>query len=164
MRDDSSTNQLSFYAEVSPMPSTWIKKVGWAVLCVVIVIIAAAWVGVMVVDSGPAAARPAEAYDGVQIVGDGTRPGYVVVEFFPSPHSTPNLKSGDNVFISQTLRPTIKGAAHTPVWASSSFLVRYADAGKSPSSLPAQVAIPRRSLDAVIEADRNGALEIHLGR
>lgn len=100
---------------------------------------------------------------GLTVLGDPDADGMVAVTFQPSPHSSLNLlKTGQMVFISQTLRPTKAGYNHTPIIASECVLQEFwKDRKRAASNQPVVVLVEKTQLWDLTQAEKRGALEVH---
>jgi hypothetical protein len=89
--------------------------------------------------------------------------GLVRVTFQPSPHSTlEQLKAGQRVMVSQTLRPIKAGFDHTPIILENAVLLDFwQDRRRAASNQPVTLQVRGEDLPRLIEAAKLGALEVH---
>lgn len=89
--------------------------------------------------------------------------GLVRVTFQPSPHSTlEQLKVGQRVMVSQTLRPIKAGFDHTPIIVEDAVLLDFwQDRRRSASNQPVTLQVRGQDVPELIEAAKRGALEVH---
>lgn len=89
--------------------------------------------------------------------------GLVRVTFQPSPHSTlEQLKVGQRVMVSQTLRPIKAGFDHTPIIVEEAILVDFwQDRRRAVSNQPVTLQVRGQDVPGLIEAAKLGALEVH---
>ncbi len=100
---------------------------------------------------------------GVKVLAEPDENGMVLVTFQPSPHSTlEQLKAGQRVFVSQTLRPLQAGYDQTPIIASGCILKDFwSNRQRSASNQPVVLLVPAGVEKDLLEAEQVGALEVH---
>lgn len=89
--------------------------------------------------------------------------GLARVRFQPSPHSTlEQLKIGQRVMVSQTLRPIKAGFDHTPIILEDAVLLDFwQDRRRAASNQPVTLQVRGQDMPGLIEAAKRGALEVH---